>query len=299
MKNLSLFLLIGVVAMSAAACTPPTAPGDDGAQTSSEQMRETPNVLYRGVLQDAGVTIYMEGTHRLTLDDGRFILLESDAVMLDEYVGRRVEVLGAIRPTVEPGGQIMRVQLVRLQSASSVPASSVASSEPAEDAASSAAAQASSVPAPASSVAQQPRSPAPVASSAPDGGQSDALTEKARTMAQADLSAANWTREYCSTHWAFCMPVHRNWYFTSFGATAASLWHVEIGPQAIENIGEGPLVVNLVNGSATADGEVRVQGDTAVGQRAWEGGRHFEVRAPAVLEDAVRTLVEGLKPAAQ
>ena len=119
-------------------------------------------------------------------------------------------------------------------------------------------------------------------------------------MARVNMDSANWTLEYCSTHWKYCIPVHKNWYFNSFGATATSLWHVEIGPLEINNLGEGPLAVNLMNGTVeaagTTDGQVTVSGDTVVGYRSWEGGRHFEVRGPAILEQAVRAITAGVRP---
>ncbi|MFA7681711.1 MAG: hypothetical protein WCX61_01640, partial [Candidatus Peribacteraceae bacterium] len=65
--------------------------------------RETKNVTYQGVVQASGISIYQQGTHRLMMPDGRFILLESTDVDLNGYVGEEVEVTGALRPTVEAG----------------------------------------------------------------------------------------------------------------------------------------------------------------------------------------------------
>jgi hypothetical protein len=302
MKHFSLFALIGL-SLFTVACTAPVVPTDEDGQTSSETIMETNNVLYRGILEEAGVSIYMQGTHRLTLDDGRFILLESEMVQLDDYIGERVEVLGAIRPTVEAGGQIMRVQNVRNMNASSEAASSPLSSL---SSLSSLISSSPSVPTPSSApVINEPPASVPQqqASSVAAPDVSDELTEKARTMAQADMDMVNWTLEYCSSHRQFCIPVHKNWYFKSFGATASSLWHVEIGPLEMNNLGEGPLVVNLINGSLEAteagDGDVIVSGEWVTGYRAWEGSRHFEVRAPAILEPAVRTITQALRQSEQ
>ena len=80
-------------------------------------------------------------------------------------------------------------------------------------------------------------------------------------MAKDDMSAANWSREYCTSHLSFCFPVHKNWWYKSFGATTSYLWHVEISSEEINALGEGPLVVNLVSGSlagtGNSDGEIR------------------------------------------
>ena len=106
------FLLVSLALLPLAACSwsPAQAPVDDGEQASS--VAETKNVIYRGRLLPLGASIYMEGTHRLELEDGRFILLESDGLLLDEYANLDVEVFGATRPTVEGGGIVMRVERV-------------------------------------------------------------------------------------------------------------------------------------------------------------------------------------------
>ena len=76
--------------------------------------RETRNVFYRGIVRPAGISIYMEGSHKLELEEGRFILLESEEIDLNGYVGESVESFGSIRPTVEAGAMIMRVERMRL-----------------------------------------------------------------------------------------------------------------------------------------------------------------------------------------
>lgn len=292
----------------------------------------------------------MEGTHRLRLDDGRYILLHSDAVDLNSYVDMKVEVLGAVRPTVEAGGQIMRVERVTSMEPSSsssaassttfcggiagiqcpdgqecvddpsdscdpmnggadcggmcVPAavSSVAVSSTAPSSvAASVAPVASSIPA-ASSIAPvassiAPASSAPAAAASSTAWQASAdLTAKAAIMAKDKQGAENWTQQYCSSHIGFCFPVHRNWWFKSFGATSTTFWHVEIGPSEMNNLGEGPLSVDLVSGNAASDGAVTVSGDSAMGIRSWTGGRHIVVTGPANLEWAVRYITEQIKP---
>lgn len=114
-------------------------------------------------------------------------------------------------------------------------------------------------------------------------------------MARDDLNEGNWTQEYCTGHIGFCIPVHRNWWFNSFGATTSALWHVEIGPSEIQNLGDGPLTVKLVSGETTANGQVTVSGGAATGIRSWTGGRHFVIQGPAILEGAVRYITEHLR----
>ncbi len=327
-----------------------TTAGEVTSSASSEAMPpETKNVLYRGTLEKQGVSIFMEGTHRLRLEDGRYVLLSSETVDLGEYIGMNVEVFGAVRPTVEQGGLIMRVERVTSLESSSSSSSSVSSStfcggiaafkcpdgqecidDPNDSCdpmnggadcggicveASSSSEEVSSssvapvVPSSISSIAlisskssASSKSSVSSVAAAPTSIPSDyqasgELSAKAAVMAKDKMDASNWTQEYCSTHMGFCFPVHRNWWFKSFGATSSTFWHIEIGPSEMNNLGEGPLTVDVVSGNTASDGSVSVQGDTVVGLRAWTGGRHIEVRAPASLEAAVRYLTEQIKPA--
>lgn len=273
---------------------------------------ETKNVIYRGRLLPLGSSIYMEGTHRLELEDGRFVLLESDGLVLDEYLNEDVEVFGSTRATIEGSAIIMRVERV-----ANLVASSEASSEPAVASSSEAS---SSVPAAASSVApvassrapvmvlsSSSRAPvssaAPVVSSAPAASSvasSDAAFQaRVTAMAKVNMAATNWTQQYCApTHLAFCFPIHKNWYFNSFGATSNSQWHVELSSEELETLGDGPIGIVLVSGTAPApDGHVTVDGGTVTGIRAWTNNRHFVISAPAQLEAAVRYITQELKAA--
>lgn len=323
-SNFTVSVASAILLLSACARQNPPVTPDDGENSSESfvassdasitsegtEWSESTAVLYRGTLEEAGPSIYMQGTHRLSLEDGRSLLLESSTLALEAYEGRRVEVRGAVRPTVEAGGLIMRVESVQLldaSSASSDVSSSSASSTLSASVVSRSEAPSSiarSVPPPASSPASVPASRAPAASSVtastPSWQASDELTAKAAVMAQENLSADRWTQRYCSTHIKFCIPVHKNWWFKSFGATSSSLWHVEIGPQPMENLGEGPISVNLLSGTVESAGGsdklMSVQGDSAVGFRAWDDNRHFEIRGPSSLEQAIRYLTEQLQP---
>lgn len=118
-------------------------------------------------------------------------------------------------------------------------------------------------------------------------------------MAEEEFTLEQWTQEYCSTHVGFCVPIHRNWWFKSFGATASSLWHVEVSDTPVENLGDGVLLVNLVQGdlalSGATDREVRMHGNFAVGYRGFSEKRHFEISAPIELKEAVQHMTEHLK----
>lgn len=91
----------------------------------------TRNVSYVGTLGELGSSIYQEGTHRLTLSDGQFILLQStdQNLSLNAYLGKQVEVRGSVQPTVEGNAEIMHVEEVTVLEASSGSESSSASSK--------------------------------------------------------------------------------------------------------------------------------------------------------------------------
>lgn len=298
------FLLIPLAGCTWFGTTPDEVPTDE------TPIVETNNVVYQGRVLPLGASIYMEGTHKLMLEDGRFVLLIGNGLVLDDYLNVEVEVFGATRPTVEAGGILMRVErissLEQSSEASSIMSSDAASSVMSETVASSVAsamtasriassiARSSVAPLPASSVA----SVASVAA-ASSAASEDANAAKAAVMAKANMSPANWTQQYCApSHVAFCFPVHKNWWYKSFGATSSSAWHVEVGPSELETLGDGPFVVTLEMGALSGtDGQVTIEGSMVVGMRAWTGNRHIVITAPASLEQAVRYVTQELKAA--
>ena len=279
-------------------------------------IRETQNVSYQGTVETVGIGIVMEGTQQLRLIDGRVILLESRDIDLNKYLGKKVSVFGATRPTVEGSQIIMRVQEVMLledeasseSSADSSSAESIAAESSSAAPVSSAAAAVSSSNI-ASSVAPAISSAAPssaaVSSSAATASASVSVDvmAHANAMAKDNMAPANWSQQYCTAHIGFCIPVHRNWWFKSFGTTTTSLWHVEISNAEMNNLGEGPIVIRLLSGNSASkkatDGQVRVQGDTVIGFKDWDGSEHFEISAPANLQAAVAYLIENLAATAQ
>ena len=291
MRNVKLGLLC-LSALLIAACEPATTDGGDASSSTSQARsaeeassslpRETANVSYTGTVHPSGISIYMEGTHRLVLDDGRFILLSSENVNLNDYIEAEVEVHGAIRPTVEGNGMIMRVESVTrvAGSSSNVDASSTDSSV----AVSSAKSVASSV----SSTLTSSSSAASIVSSTMGSD----FEARVTAMAKDDMSVSKWTQRYCSTHIGFCFDVHKNWWYKSFGTTTNALWNVEVSSAELEMPGDGPIKVQLMSGelSGATDGQVKIANGMAVGYRAWTEGRHFEVSAPSALQQAVEMI---------
>ncbi len=275
--------------------------------SSSEAGPTVMRGAYEGTVVQAGVSTYMEGTHRLDNADGSVLLLQSDLVDLDLYLDQPVRLTGLVRETVEQGGLIVDVEeIVALESpaASSEPAfeaasSAIASSVPPAPATSSArpvVRPASSAPSPVVSSASaipassaSPVAPAPVSSAA--APQADAVTA---AMARAAVNGGTFTQIFCTRHVGFCVPLHKSWYYNSFGATSSSLWHIEVSSKDVEQLGDGPLIINLVSGvlDAGRDGSVRDSGGYVVGYRAWTDNRHFEVSAPVQMREAVLYIVQ-------
>jgi len=317
--------------------TVPTQPPAAQEQNSTQPnvpARETANVSYRGIVRAAGISIYQEGTHRLVLDNGRFVLLESDTTDLNGYVGEHVEVFGAVRPTVEEGGMIMRVDRIALVREGDTPAlgTGTGSSDGIDDIGGNEASAGTGgissdmeavvedipeVPVETgtgtemgteenvqptesgqhSSTTSQPLEEEPDTEEAGDvpalPSEDSALVE---SMAADDYSPERWTQSYCTSHIGFCVPIHKNWWFKSFGNTSSHLWHVEIANAPVENLGNGIIVINLKDGSlesvGVANKTVRVEGGLVVGYRVWNDGTHFEISAPASLADPVRYMVQ-------
>lgn len=107
-----------------------------------------------------------------------------------------------------------------------------------------------------------------------------------------------WTQKYCTSHMAFCIPVHKNWYFKSFGATTSNLWHVEFGMVDISSLGQGAIVLNLVSGSSASmdarDGQIKSQGSDLIGFKDWTDGNHFELIGDARLRPAIEYMLKNI-----
>ena len=349
-KRVSLLIPL-IIALSLIACTSPLPPEEEGAESVSsesslltEEELVTRNVTYTGLLEEGGVTIYQQGTHRLTLADGKMVILEpstDSSLSLDLYAGKYVEVKGDVRPTVEAGGTLMEVSsivwirretdadgkevemrrvlcgsgtacpegftclleetpgiCVEESSSSSSVSSEESSSESSVSTSSSVSSSSSSSSVSSvSSASSSSVSSASSSSMSSEGGVS--ASAGVDVMAKEDISAGRWTQQYCSTHIGFCIPVHKNWYFKSFGATTSSLWHVEVGAGPIEVMGEGPIVLELKNGDVTSvgatDGAVIESGGKVTGYRTWSDNRHFELSADASLKGSVEIMLQGLK----
>ena len=68
-----------------------------------------------GYIKELGPSIYMQGTHVLVDREGKLICLLSaapDGPDLDQYIMRKVAVIGVLSKTVEGNAQIMKVALV-------------------------------------------------------------------------------------------------------------------------------------------------------------------------------------------
>ncbi|MDD3896752.1 MAG: hypothetical protein PHU04_02830 [Candidatus Peribacteraceae bacterium] len=301
--------------------SPSPANGGETAQEDSAP-RETPNVTYKGIVQPAGISIYQQGSHRLVLDDNRFILLESAQVDLNGYVGESVEAFGSIRPTVEEGGIIMSVENIRLE------AQDVEEDSEAEEASVSEESTQGDENDGGDSVEEETSedllveeeeadtSSIPTETDTTDEPENGLLDsdvneptvlplsadklESVIAMSKDSYSPERWTQQYCTGHIGFCMPVHKNWWYKSFGNTTTNLWQVELRNMPIEQIGDGVITVKLVSGTAASvdatDVQVRVQGDQVTGYRSWEGGTHFEIVADARLVEAVTYITEHVTP---
>lgn len=293
MKNSVAILALGSTLVLGACNFAPPAPSDSETSSSSTSSQSTiEDVSYTGTIQELGVSIYMQGTHKLILENGQFLILESNALDLNNYLGRSVRVTGDVSPTVEEGGMIMRVETVSAMEQSS-DESSVSSNGSGSSVSSAAASMASSRAAVSSIASSRAAASVAAASSA----SADAVSAKAQAMAKVNMGAASWTQQYCSKQIGFCAPIHKNWWFTSFGATSTYLAHVEVSSEELQALGDGPLSINVVSGSIANDGQVVTQGGDTVGYRTWSNDRHIEVRAPSVLAEAVRYITQNIAAA--
>jgi hypothetical protein len=67
---------------------------------------------YTGTVEPMGVSIHMQGTHKLTEGGATVVLLRSGSVALSTYEGKRVRVKGKASPTVEGAQTIVDVESI-------------------------------------------------------------------------------------------------------------------------------------------------------------------------------------------
>lgn len=71
---------------------------------------------FKGTVEELGFSIFMQGSHQLMDDKGeRVALLQagSDAVDLNAFLGKKVEVSGEASPSVEGGATFVTVSSVK------------------------------------------------------------------------------------------------------------------------------------------------------------------------------------------
>lgn len=118
-------------------------------------------------------------------------------------------------------------------------------------------------------------------------------------MAKEDYSnPSRWTQKYCSSHMSFCIPVHKNWYYRSFGATSSALWRVEFDNADFETLGSGVITLQIMSGTSAqaggTNGMVKVSGAQAIGYLDWDNNRHFEISTDARLQAAVSYMIANI-----
>ncbi len=70
---------------------------------------------FQGTVEELGISIFMQGTHKLVDDDGSQVALlqsGSDSVDLNAYLGQKVKVSGSATPSVEGGSTFVTVESV-------------------------------------------------------------------------------------------------------------------------------------------------------------------------------------------
>lgn len=282
--------------------------------SSAPQVSSAPAMEFvgEGMVQRMSVGTYQQGTHLLVRDNGAVTaLLQSATIRLDDHLDQRVIVTGVQEPEGDSGVVLVAVtdvQVLPELSSSESSASSATSSESSvalsssSSVASSAAVSSSAVSvAKSSSSLSSKSSVAAVVSSAPVSSSvmatsTSSADPKLTSMQKNSVGADLFKSQYCTVNGGFCLPIHKNWFFTSFQRQAGTLWHVEIGPQEIAAMGEGLIIIDLVKGPLPADQldqTAVVSGEYVTAYRAWKDN-HLVVKAPASLQASAEYIVKSV-----
>jgi hypothetical protein len=307
-------LLVTVLALSSCGFGASTqTPANDMIAFSSSSIVQQ-EFTGEGIIQRIAVGTYPVGTHALLRDDGSLVaLLLSSSVRLDDYVDNQVRVTGLAEPSSEPGVSLVTVAVVEAVSASSSLESSSASSESSSMQSSAEVATSSSVSSSSSLVSSAPvvsskssssvvvSSKTVVSSSVSSSTpvvqvSSSSVDPKLAAMQRSTVGSELFVSQYCTVNGGFCIPMHKKWYFTSFQRQAGTLWHVEIGPQEINALGEGLIVVDLIKGPLPADSADQtavVSGNDVLVYKAWKEN-HLVVKAPVTLQSQAEYIAKNV-----
>jgi hypothetical protein len=96
---------------TSAPTTPTVAPGGTPPAMSTVPLDPAAS-SWTGTVEPAGVSIHMQGSHKLVDGGKTVVFLQSTAVDLAKYVGKRVKVTGTAAPTVEGSATIVTVTAV-------------------------------------------------------------------------------------------------------------------------------------------------------------------------------------------
>lgn len=287
MKNTLLPISLALLCTGCTLGTPiddATIPSNSSSTVSSIEVSSSSvtTTELRGMVEPVGITVYQQGTHKITLDSGRIVLLESSTVDLNGYVGTVARLTGVIRATVEADGQIMNVQTIALDDSTSSSSETSSSSSTSSSDSTMSKNSTSSVSLGTSTVQSSTLTSVSSSSSVQTSVSSVSSVSDARvqTMLKANLSPENWTQNYCSKQTSVCITVHKNWWYTGFGANATATARIDIGPDEIETIGDGVIVVTVEKGTASSG----AGGYTALKQF---DGEFVRVTGPADLKAAI------------
>ncbi len=281
---------------------------ESSSSSSEETLSRYTDVSLQGVvwLQPGASDAY-----ELRTPGGSSFALVNGTYDFAEYDGKEVEISGSLEESLDGTIRLLTVRELTevVGDSSSSESSSEVSSESSSSSVSSASSQAVSSMASAASskISSAAKSSSSVAVSsissvASSSAGSDVMSAewKARMQKMAKARGPEtWTQQYCSSHVGVCFPVRSDYWYRSFGASAGSLWHVELNSEDILNLGDGPLVVDLVSGrleGELTDGLIREADGSVFGYRAWTNNRYFRVSAPKELRASVEIITKGIAP---
>lgn len=78
-----------------------------------DRVQDLPSVL-TGILETQKIDLYQQGTHQLETNDGQIILLQSSAISLNRYVGKRVSLKGAMNDPEDQTKPVFNVTEIEL-----------------------------------------------------------------------------------------------------------------------------------------------------------------------------------------
>jgi predicted small lipoprotein YifL len=71
-------------------------------------------ISYTGTIQSFGVDVYQDGTHKIIMDNGATVVIQSPTINLNTYIGKKVTITGSMQKLIDNKSEVFTVTKIEL-----------------------------------------------------------------------------------------------------------------------------------------------------------------------------------------